>query len=258
MSWADEVKIETPELVEVSLEIAGLGSRFVAQLIDWLVKFGILVVVICLAIICVALLGGNERTVTGSLLIQALIAGFLWTFLLGFDIYYELRHNGQTPGKRIAGIRVLRDGGAPLDFQSAMIRNLLALADFLPIFYFFGALLILITPRGQRLGDLAAGTIVVRERAARPPTDLREEIERLASSDIAFTPEQLAACTLSDRHVLRSFFQRYGEMDAEARDLLARRLANTFLDKLACDLPYLLRAESFLASLCRDLETFRR
>src|SRR5437868_9176730 len=132
MAWADDHRIETPELVEVSLEIAGLGSRFVAQLWDWFIKWGILAVVSLLAAILLALLGAVNRFRSGSVLVLAVVVGLFYAFLLGFDIYYEVRRNGQTPGKRLAGIRVIREGGGPLDFQAACIRNLLGLADFLP------------------------------------------------------------------------------------------------------------------------------
>ena len=96
----------------------------------------------------------------------------------------------------------------------------------------------------------------MRKRAVKPPADLQATVEHLASSDLAFTPDQLAECSVGDRHVLRSFFQRFDEMEAPARDLLARKLANTFLEKLSYELPFLVPAENFLASLYRDLETY--
>ena len=201
MAWADDHKIETPELVEVSLEIAGLGSRFVAKIYDWFVKWGILLVVSLLAVVLLALVGSFDALRSGSVLILALVVALYYFFLLGFDIYYEVRRNGQTPGKRLAGIRVIREGGGPVDFQSSCIRNLLALADFLPGFYLLGGLLVLLSPRGQRLGDMAAGTIVVRERALEPPVDLHAQLDEAVSSELVFSPEQLTACSPGDRHI---------------------------------------------------------
>jgi uncharacterized RDD family membrane protein YckC len=258
MAWADDHTIETPELVEVSLEIAGLGSRFVAQLWDWFVKWGILLVVSLLAAILLGLLGAMERFRSGSLLVLALIVGLFYAFLLGFDIYYEVRRNGQTPGKRLAGIRVIRESGGPLDFQAACIRNLLGLADFLPAFYLLGGLLVLLTPRGQRLGDMAAGTIVVRERALRPPADLDDRLAELASDELVFTPEQLTACSAADHHILRSFLLRYLDMDPKSRDQLANRLADSFQRKLNYQAPSPVEPDVFLSSLCRELERWAR
>jgi uncharacterized RDD family membrane protein YckC len=258
MAWADDHKIQTPELVEVSLEIAGLGSRFVAQIWDWLVKWGILVVVSILAAILLSLLGAFNQFRSGSFLILALVVGFSYFFFLGFDIYYEVRRNGQTPGKRRAGIRVIREGGGPLDFQSACIRNLLGLADFLPGFYLLGALLVLLTPRGQRLGDMAAGTIVIRERVFNPPADLDDQLDDLASSTLVFTREQMAACSPDDRHILRSFLQRCHDMAPQARGQLALRLAETFQFKLKYQPATPLEPETFLTILYRDLENWIR
>jgi uncharacterized RDD family membrane protein YckC len=261
MQWTDEVRIETPEQIEVSLEVAGIGSRFVAQVVDWFIKWGILLVIVILISIAAGMLGAalsSDKTI--SYLLAALATALFYAFLLGFDIYFEVRHNGQTPGKKIAGIRVLREGGAPLDFRSACVRNLLGLADFLPSFYLLGAFLVMVSSRGQRLGDMAAGTIVVRERAMQPPTALHETIRKFASEEFHFTPDQLSACTANDRFILRSFFQRAEEMEEQAREQLILRLADTFLQKLAYQPASPIeddrRAETFLASLYRDLENW--
>lgn len=259
MQWTDEVRIETPEQIEVSLEIAGIGSRFVAQVLDWLIKWGIVLVIVLLVSVAAGLLGialSSDKTL--SYFLAALGIALFYGFLLGFDIYFEVRHSGQTPGKKHAGIRVLREGGAPLDFRSACIRNLLGMADFLPACYLLGGFLVMLNSRGQRLGDMAAGTIVIRERAMLPPTALHETIQRLASEEFPFTADQLGACTANDRYILRSFFQRVEQMEEQAREQLTLRLTDTFLRKLAyrpaSPINDDLRAETFLASLYRDLE----
>jgi uncharacterized RDD family membrane protein YckC len=258
MQWIDDVRIETPEQIDVSLELAGLGSRFVARLIDWLIKLLILAIVGILGAIVLGLLGSLSGSKAGSIYLLAFVVAVFYAFFLGYDIYFEVRHNGQTPGKRRAGIRVIRESGAPLDFRSACIRNLLAAADFLPALYFLGALLVLLTQRHQRLGDLAAGTVVIRERALEAPADVTKEVEQLASPEVTFTAEQLAACFPNGRQILRSFFQRYHQLDDRPRHQLALRLAGEFLRKTThpfggavLDGPM---AETFLASLHRDLE----
>ncbi|HLJ94441.1 MAG TPA: RDD family protein, partial [Gemmataceae bacterium] len=225
MQWTDNVRIETPEQIDVSLELAGLGSRFVARVLDWMIKLGIAVVVGILGAIVLGLLGYAPGAKTVSIYVLTLLVGLFYAFFLGYDIYFEVRRNGQTPGKRRAGIRVIREEGAPLDFRSACIRNLLGTADFLPAFYLLGGLFVLLTPRNQRLGDLAAGTIVIRERAVAAPADVAVEVGRLASPELVFTADQLAACNPNGRHILRSFFQRYHQLADEPRHRLARSLA---------------------------------
>jgi uncharacterized RDD family membrane protein YckC len=258
VQWTDDVRIETPEQIDVSLELAGLGSRFVARVLDWLIKWCILGVAGFLALIVFALLGASLGDKSIQVFAGTLLVGLFYAFLLGYEIYFEVRHNGQTPGKKAAGIRVIREGGAPVDFGSAGIRNLLGMADFLPGFYLLGGLLVLLTQRHQRLGDMAAGTLVIRERALKAPVDLGKEIEPLAFTDIHFTADQLAGCSPQDRHILRSFFQRHRQLEAQPRRQLACRLAGEFLRKTGYEFSSPITsgswAEGFLAALYRDLE----
>jgi uncharacterized RDD family membrane protein YckC len=264
MEWTDDTRIETPEQIDVALELAGLGSRFLAQVLDWGVKLGIVALVALLGLIVLALLGvsptSGDKTVRIAVL--AFLVAVVYVFLLGYDIYFEIRHNGQTLGKKRAGIRVLRDSGAPVDFRSACVRNLLAMADFLPCLHLLGGLLVLLTARHQRLGDLAAGTIVIRERVSDVPADVSKRIDDLASSEFAFTAEQITPCLPQGRHILRSFFQRYAEMEGGARLQLARRLAEEYAHKTATALPAPgltgRGALVFLASLYRDMENLVR
>src|SRR5262249_16478266 len=158
--WTDAIRIETPEQIDISLELAGLGSRFVARLIDWLIKWGILFVVGIVGAVLFGLLGGAASlgdplaaNTPSPFMVLTFLAAFFDAFLLGYDIYFELRQNGQTPGKKRAGIRVIRESGAPVDLRSACVRNFLGVADFLPVFYLLGAFLIALSERKQRLGD---------------------------------------------------------------------------------------------------------
>jgi uncharacterized RDD family membrane protein YckC len=211
-----------------------------------------------LALVVATLLDRGPDVVASQRLLLAVALGLVYLIWLGFDIYFELRQNGQTPGKRYAGIRVIRDGGAPLDFQAACVRNLLGMADYLPVFYVLGAILILLTPRRQRLGDLAAGTLVIRERALAAPDDLHKAVARWADPGHVFTAAQLAACSPNDRHLLRSYLLRQGHLDRDGRDSLALKLASTFQARTGYEPEFPLlsgdEATRFLASLYRDLE----
>jgi uncharacterized RDD family membrane protein YckC len=264
MLGPDEMRIETPEQIDLALEPAGLGSRFVARALDILVQIGILVLV---AIPCVLLLGLagitldlSNNVAVGYVAAVLALALFLVQFV--YDIFFELRRNGQTPGKSRAGIRVMRDGGAPVDFWSSCIRNILRVADFLPAAYLGGALLILLSSRRQRLGDLAAGTVVIRERSVGMPDDMGQVVEKYASDEFVFTAEQISTCGPNDRHVLRSYFQRCHEMENGSRRRLARQLVKTFCTKTGFQPDEPIddghTAEAFLASLYRDLDNWKR
>lgn len=150
--------VATPERVAFQLETAGLGSRFVAQLVD-----DILLVAL-LAALGFASIGLG--TVIGDATVPLLL--FL---LLGFAIFWgyfilsEALWSGRTLGKMLLHLRVVDVRGGPLSVGQAIVRNVLRIVDFLPSYYAVGLIAIFVSARNQRLGDLAAGTVVVRERA---------------------------------------------------------------------------------------------
>ncbi len=146
------LQIETPEGVELTLPTAGLASRALAWLLDAAIKaVGLVVTSI--------LLSGFGEAGTGLLLI--IYFGFLW----GYNVLFEVLMQGQTLGKRATGIRVVNADGTPVGWRGASIRNLLRPVDVFPGCYLFGCLSVLFTRNFQRLGDLAAGTIVVHTPA---------------------------------------------------------------------------------------------
>jgi hypothetical protein len=132
----------------------------------------------------------------------------------------------------------------------------------MPSFFLVGSIMVLLTPRRQRLGDLAAGTLVIRERVAGAPGEVALEIDRFASDEFTFTPDQLSACSPADRSVLRAFFLRYQEMERGPRLDLAYRLSQIFLEKtaypLASPLAGIRGMVTFLACLYRDMEKWAR
>jgi hypothetical protein len=156
---------------------------------------------------------------------------------------------------------VVREGGGPIDVQAACIRNLIGLADFLPICYLLGGVISMMHKRGQRLGDMAAGTIVIRERATDAPEDLEPKILARAGQAYPFQAEQLARCNPEDPHILRAFFVRRDQLDQGSRMSLLFKLLGVFLERTAyvpverIDDPA--EAEVFLAALYRDLKTDR-
>ena len=154
---SDDLVISTPERVAFQYEIAGIGSRFLAQILDSLVITVVLIAITILATSLGGIFGSGEL----ALLIE-IILGFI--LVAGYFLVSEAAWNGQTLGKRATRLRVVGDHGEPLTLGQAAIRNLVRIVDFLPIFYAIGMLTLFINGRGKRLGDFAAGTLVVRDR----------------------------------------------------------------------------------------------
>ncbi|HEV2014395.1 MAG TPA: RDD family protein [Candidatus Dormibacteraeota bacterium] len=171
---SDDLIISTPERVAFQYEIAGIGSRFLAQIVDSLIITAILIAITILA----ASLGGIFSSGELALLVE-IILGFI--LLAGYFLISEAAWNGQTIGKRAARLRVVGDHGEPLTVGQAAIRNLVRIVDFLPFFYAIGMLTLFINGRGKRLGDFAAGTLVVRDR------------ERISLYDLSGTPAGAAS-----------------------------------------------------------------
>jgi len=153
----DELVVATPERVAFGYAVAGPGSRFLAQCIDWIILGGLL--------FAAGLAAAFFGAATGSLRLGVLaIVIVAFVVVIGYFPVFEALWSGRTPGKRALRLRVVGDQGEPLRFSQAVIRNLVRLVDFLPAFYGVGLVTLFINGQGKRLGDLAAGTLVVRER----------------------------------------------------------------------------------------------
>ena len=139
----------TPEHVPIRLYPAGLGARFLALMVDTALILG---------------LSGLASTVLGGSTGLGMAAGFVIQW--GYHVYFEVRHNGRTPGKRACGLRVVDARGLPITFQQSFVRNVVRALDFLPAFYGLGALSCLLDRHGRRLGDRAADTLVIEEHRA--------------------------------------------------------------------------------------------
>ncbi|MBO0683026.1 MAG: RDD family protein [Candidatus Dormibacteraeota bacterium] len=158
-----DLVVSTPELVTFSYDAATLGSRFLAQLIDLLAVGGAVGVMTTALFIVVATVGPLQG-VAGPILIGWVLLALL--LMLGYFPVSEAVWSGKTLGKLAMRLRAVDARGGPLSTGQAIVRNLLRLIDFLPLYYAVGAVTMFINKRGQRLGDLAAGTVVVRERQA--------------------------------------------------------------------------------------------
>jgi uncharacterized RDD family membrane protein YckC len=208
----DRVTIATPEGVELELVLAGVGSRFAAALLDVVIQLG---VIFALAVVLVP--AGDS----GFVVAVYLIAAFLVIF--AYDIVLETWNRGRTVGKLAAGLRVVRLGGEPEGFLTAAVRNFLRIVDFLPAFYVVGVISILMTRRNQRIGDLAAGALVVRER--RPAVLPAGMYLPPTAAGVAVREWDVSAVTAEDVATLRRFLDRRHTLTPGARAHLATDLA---------------------------------
>jgi uncharacterized membrane protein SpoIIM required for sporulation/uncharacterized RDD family membrane protein YckC len=209
-----QVEVETPEQVAVGYGLADLGSRFAALLVDGvLVTLGILFFAVGIPLL-VLWLGGVPDWLLGIGEGIILLLVFAWSW--GYFVYFEGLRDGQTPGKRWLRIRVVHDGGYPVTVRGAALRNLLRLVDIQPApSWLVGGITMMLHPQTKRLGDLAAGTVVVRERtAALLPEEKGERAP--AGGPPRLSPEEL--------ETLGKYVARREQLRPEVRHPLARRL----------------------------------
>jgi uncharacterized RDD family membrane protein YckC len=214
--------IITPENIPLELELAGLGTRFGALMID-LLCFCVLLLAYLIAASSLGLLLGGE---------VAKVLTYLGMFVIvfGYFIFFEVFWNGQTPGKRALGLRVIRDGGYPITLYASATRNLIRFADFLPIGIPFlpGATSVFFHAQYKRLGDMVAGTLVVKEPqptqfyAQRQYLQAQEQFAKGSLGEQANNP--LDVLTPTEQEIFRRFAQRRWEMNPNDAERLAYRL----------------------------------
>lgn len=230
MQYEDRVTIATPEGVNVDLTLAGIGSRFIASLIDTTIKLAVWFGFAVFLFGGTALLGGGEVDAIGAALF------FVISFLIWFayDVLFESLASGRTPGKRWTGLRVVRMGGRPVGFVASAIRNIVRIVDFLPSFYLVGMIAMVASRTNQRLGDLAAGTVVVREK---PVPTAPQEAPPLTPPPPVMPLEietwDVSAVTAPELATIRRFLERRAELTPQARFHLAQELATKVQAKVA-------------------------
>lgn len=227
------VSVRTPESITFYYELAGLGSRFLAVAIDLLLQSLAAIAVFLLmawaepgTTALAKSLGLREQTITAVEIGFAIFVVFL--IYLGYFVAFETAWNGRTPGKRAIGIRVVRDGGYPITFMDAVIRNLIRVGE-AALGYLPSMISAIVSPQNKRLGDLAAGTIVVRDRAfevtdaAKWTASDAPEAEPLPGFD-RISDDEFA---LAERYVSRSHM-----LDPQAAQAAASRIAGAIRPKL--------------------------
>ncbi len=273
--FSDQLNIETPELVDLELPVAGVGSRFIAILIDYLIWGAGFVVLFILAMLVLPSLSVYSRLTENWA--AALFTLLFFLLFWGYFTLFEALWSGQTPGKRVARIRVIQKSGRPIGIFESMVRNFIRVIDQIPIIYGVGVLFIFVTKQHQRLGDLAAGTLVVREQESEAPAwgnapartftapSFLESARRLSPATAPppanFVPvpaNHVAKLGGAELEVLEGFFARRLDMSLETRASLAGRIAKAISAKAEFAIPEGASTENFLESVAHQLRESAR
>jgi uncharacterized RDD family membrane protein YckC len=243
-SWDDKLTIETPEQTSLELSLAGVGSRCMALVLDTLIQIAVLLVLlILLLILSPQFSSGATGLGAKGLWAQALIFFAMFVIYYGYFAFFETIWNGQTPGKRVAHLRVIQESGRPLQVWQAIARNLLRIVDQIPGFYAVGITSALLSRQNRRLGDFVAGTVVVHERPligiaigwADPPAG-------------AGTAAPLGVARLGPEEVrlIEAFLERRNFLDRDVRLRMARQISRRVSEKLGLD-PQQIRTAGFVS-----------
>lgn len=250
-----EYHVLTPESVEFVYELAGLGSRMVAALLDHLLiltGIWVLWVVACLGIVSSGFLGAPLAGV-------AILVTFLFYF--GYFVYFEWKWNGQTPGKRYADIRVIDDRGMNADLFQILVRNLVRVVDLTPVFlpvdfihiglYGVGGIAAFLNPHNRRLGDWAAGTLVVRTRKRVIPEAIMAPNEKYNTllEDAGVRSRIRSRLGLEERETLLQLCLRRNELEFDARQALFADAAAYLEERLEITREPFLSEEKFVQNI---------
>ena len=246
MQPAEQLRIDTPEQIALELQVAGIGSRFLAIAIDTLLQVWLYVaVVVALSLV------QSPAIVRESFLG---LAGPALAILFGFSIYwgyfalFETFWSGRTPGKRLAGIRVIKETGRPINAFEAIGRNVLRAIDFLPAMYAVGIVCMMLNKHSRRLGDYVAGTIVVHDtqtEAVRPDWNLAAPPPAAGVSVARMTPEEL--------QLIETYLHRRLELESEIRADMADRIVRRITVKTGLSPGPDQPIDEFLESIARQI-----
>ncbi len=239
LATEDILIIETPERVPLHFALASIGNRFLACAIDHTIQ----VVTLILIFIGFTLLANysslGDQFSNAPKWVKAILIVLVFLIFSGYFAFFEWIWNGQTPGKRWLKLRVIREDGRPVTFWEAAVRNLLRTLDMMPApFYSIGLISVFISLSDQRVGDMVAGTVVVREREAEAPAFAQVFASQVSDPALrrSFKPVEFVAdidvLTESEISVVETFLRRRWDLADMARQWMAWRVSIPLLYKL--------------------------
>jgi uncharacterized RDD family membrane protein YckC len=228
--------VRTGESITIRYELAGLGSRFLAVGVDLAIQIGVTLAVVLALALALRPLSGVARVVpsnlgkTGEAVSIAVVVVAVFLLYFGYFLIFELWWSGRTPGKRALGIRVVRDAGFPIDIGAATIRNVVRVLEFGLGFYAVSAVSAIVSPQNKRLGDFAAGPIVVRDRRYESIA-LDSYLARESAGDDGLAP--------AERELVERYVARRAQLDSGARIRLAAQIAGRIRPRLRASFDHL-------------------
>ncbi len=235
----DTLIIETPERVPLHFALASIGNRFLACAVDHAIQ-GLTIGLIGLAAMILASIDVIEALIASApKWVYAVTIILLFLTFSGYFAFFEWLWSGQTPGKRWLKLRVIREDGRPITFWEASVRNLLRSFDMMPApFYSIGLISVFANTRDQRVGDMVAGTVVVREREAEAPafsevfaSPVSDPALRRSFKPVEFTAN-LNSLTESEIQVVETFLRRRWDLGDVPRQWMAWRVSLPILYKI--------------------------
>jgi uncharacterized RDD family membrane protein YckC len=235
----DTLIIETPERVPLHFALASIGNRFLACAIDHALQ-AITMILMGIAFFTLANYSSfSDQLTSAPKWVYAVLIVVLFLIITGYFAFFEWLWSGQTPGKRWLKLRVIREDGRPVTFWEASVRNLLRSFDMMPApFYSIGLISVFSTSRDQRVGDLVAGTVVVREREAEAPAfaqvfaaAVSDPAQRRSFKPVDFTAD-LSGLTESEIEVVETFLRRRWDLSDVSRQWMAWRVSLPLMYKI--------------------------
>jgi uncharacterized RDD family membrane protein YckC len=246
--------INTPEQVSLHFEVAGIGSRFMAFLIDSLIQ-GLCYLVLSLVGVGViaAFPGSRAFSSFGPKWTMAFLIIGVFLVYWGYFAAFETWWHGQTPGKRYVGIRVVKESGRGIAGGEAMSRNFLRVVDSLPAMYLFGLITMLVSKEKKRIGDYVAGTIVVHEKIAD-----EKEISFPSLEENTVAQDWVTRLTAQDLELIESFLQRRYTLEQGPRYVTGSRMAEHMKAKSGASQEPGESHEDFLQRVATSIRNSRR
>ncbi|HTA52840.1 MAG TPA: RDD family protein [Candidatus Acidoferrum sp.] len=252
MSSVDKLTIETPEQTLLEFPLAGIGSRFLAIALDTLLQFAAYIV---LGLIAALLSTEGFLPTLGKQWGVAIVIFLAFVVQFGYYTTFEALWNGQTPGKRWTHLRVIQDSGRPISAYDAILRNLLRIVDSLPTLYGVGIVTILLSRENKRVGDYAAGTVVVHEKPLQGVGSIWSD----AAAPATATP-QIPAVSMSvdELRLVETFFERRASLDPDVRRSMARQIAQRLGERMNVPVEVRPDSEKFLEALAEQRRSSAR
>jgi uncharacterized RDD family membrane protein YckC len=247
---AERLTIDTPEQIALELPVAGIGSRFLAVAVDTVLQ---------VSLYLAGFLTLAFFTPPAALRSTLALVGPAVAILFGFSVYwgyfalFEIIWSGRTPGKRLAGIRVIKESGRPINAFEAIGRNVLRVIDFLPAMYVVGVVCMMLNRNSRRLGDYVAGTIVVHDKQTE---DVRPDWNMTEASHLPGA--RLSQMPSEELVLIETYLHRRFELEPRVRSERADQIVRRITEKTGLGPDSNQPADDFLEAVARQIRDTAR